>query len=349
MPDFFTALPWLVVLALLVLIGTIVWKGLVIIQQAETMVIERLGKFHRVLKSGINILIPMIDKPRPIQYRMAISDARGFKSVRPVSSDRIDLRETVYDFPRQNVITRDNVVTEINALLYFQITDPMKAVYEIANLPDAIEKLTQTTLRNVLGEMDLDETLTSRDTVNRKLRAILDEATDKWGIKINRVELQDINPPADIRDAMEKQMRAERDRRAQVLTAEGGKQALVLEAEGYKMSEIARAEGEKQARILAAQGEAEARLVQAEAEAKAIRQVADAVKDLGTDPAQYLLGSRYIDSLARMAEADGGRVVFMPYEATAALGSVGTIKELWQAGGGRPPAAPTTGGATPTY
>src|SRR5690606_30679799 len=179
---------------------------------------------------------------------------------------RIEMRESVYDFPRQSVITKDNVITEINAMLYFQIVDPIKAVYEISNLPDAIEKLTQTTLRNVVGEMDLDETLSSRDTINSKLRAVLDQATDKWGVKVNRVELQDINPPVTIRDAMEKQMRAERDKRAKILEAEGTKAQLSLEAEGHKVAEINQAEGEKQAQILRAEGEAQARLKVAEAE-----------------------------------------------------------------------------------
>ena len=170
------------------------------------------------------------------------------------------MRETVYDFPRQNVITKDNVMTEINALLYFQVMDPVKAIYEIENLPLAIEKLTQTTLRNVIGELDLDECLTSRDTINMKLRTILDEASHKWGVKVNRVELQDINPPRDIREAMEKQMRAERDRRAQIIDAEGSKRAAVLQAEGIQQAQITQAEGQKQSQVLEAEGDAQARI-----------------------------------------------------------------------------------------
>src|SRR5690606_3387704 len=170
-------------------------------------------------QAGINVIWPVIDRPREIMWRYLKEGLDGKNIILKTSVNKIDLRETVYDFPKQNVITKDNVVTEINAILYFQLIDPVKAVYEISNLPDAIEKLTQTTLRNVIGDMNLDETLTSRDTINGKLRAVLDDATHKWGVKVNRVELQDINPPHDIRDAMEKQMRAERDKRAKVLEA----------------------------------------------------------------------------------------------------------------------------------
>ena len=236
----------LIFLALFVIIFAA--AGIRIVQQSQTILVERLGKYHRTLNSGFNIIIPIFDKPRKIIWRYVKEDYNGNKIVLFKSRDRIDLRETVYDFPRQNVITKDNVGTEINALLYFQIMDSVKALYEIENLPDAIEKLTQTTLRNVIGELDLDECLTSRDTINTKLRIILDEATNKWGVKVNRVELQDINPPRDIRDAMEKQMRAERDRRAKILEAEGLKRAQILEAEGYKESQINQAEGEKTGR-----------------------------------------------------------------------------------------------------
>jgi len=200
--------------------------GFKIVQQSETMVIERLGRYNRTLPSGINIIWPIFDRPREIIWRFVKQDINlSGKSIitnRPIT--KLDLRETVYEFPKQNVITKDNVGTEINAIIYFQIVDPVKAVYEISNLPDAIEKLTQTTLRNVIGEMDLDQTLTSRDTINGKLRTVLDDAGHKWGVKVNRVELQDINPPQEIRAAMEKQMRAERDKRAKVLEAEGEKQ-----------------------------------------------------------------------------------------------------------------------------
>jgi regulator of protease activity HflC (stomatin/prohibitin superfamily) len=176
--------------------------GFKIVQQSETMVIERLGKYNRTLGAGINIIWPIIDKPREIMWRYIKEGMEGKPFILKMGTTRIDLRENVYDFPKQNVITKDNVVTEINAILYFQVIDPVKAIYEISNLPDAIEKLTQTTLRNVIGEMELDTTLTSRDTINSKLRAVLDEASHKWGVKVNRVELQDINPPIHIREAM---------------------------------------------------------------------------------------------------------------------------------------------------
>ena len=316
----------LIVLALFVIFFAV--KGFLIIQQSETMVIERLGRYHRTLSSGVNILWPLFDKPRQIEWRYVQTDQAGKQIIRKVNVKRIDLRETVYDFPRQSVITRDNVVTEINALLYFQITDPVKAVYEIANLPDAIEKLTQTTLRNVIGELDLDETLTSRDTINSKLRAILDDASDKWGVKINRVELQDISPPPEIRGAMEKQMRAERDRRAAILEAEGLKQASILEAEGAKAAEINKAEGLKQARILVAEGEAQARVKVAEAESSAIRMVTEAIAGSKGDPATYLIAIRYIEALKEMVSGQNNKIVYVPYEATAILGSIGGIKDM---------------------
>src|SRR5437870_13672082 len=238
--------------AIALLAISIVAKGSRCGQHAQTMIIERLGKYHRTLSSGVNLIIPLIDKPRAIDWHQVIVTPARDSFARHFRTDKIDLRETVYVFPRQNVITKDNVVVEIDALIYSQITDPVRAVYEIANLPDAIEKLTQTTLRNVMGEMDLDEALASRDTINSKLRAILDDATNKWGVKVNRVELQDISPPRDIKDAMEKQMRAERERRAALNTAEADKQSKILEAEGTKQAAINKAEGDKQARILGA-------------------------------------------------------------------------------------------------
>ena len=210
----------------------IIIKGLRIVKQSEAMIVERLGKYHKTLEAGINVIIPIVDKPRQVQWRYASEDLNGRKYISYKLRERVDLRETVFDFPKQSVITKDNVVTEINAMIYFQIVDPIKSVYEINNLPNAIEKLTQTTLRNVIGELDLDDCLTSRDTINNKLRIILDDATNKWGVKVNRVELQDINPPQDIKEAMEKQMRAERNRRAQIIEAEGTKKAAILEAEG---------------------------------------------------------------------------------------------------------------------
>lgn len=302
--------------------------GFKIVQQSETMVIERLGKYSRTLNSGINIIWPVIDRPREIMWRYVKEEMDGRTVILKKSVNKIDLRETVYDFPKQNVITKDNVVTEINAILYFQVTDPVKSIYEIANLPDAIEKLTQTTLRNVVGEMDLDQTLTSRDTINSKLRAVLDEVTAKWGVKINRVELQDINPPDDIRDAMEKQMRAERDKRAQILDAEGRKSQLTLEAEGEKAAAINKAEGERQSQILRAEGQAYAMLKVAEAEAETIKKITTAisVKDA---PVNYLVAMRYIDTLKEMVSGKNNKVVYLPYEASGILSSIGGIKELF--------------------
>ena len=324
-------MPTLVVLSLIaVFCVVLVMKGLRIIQQAETMVVERLGRYHRTLHSGINVIIPIIDRGRVILWRYVSTDVDGRATKitqRPVY--RIDLRETVYEFPNQNVITKDNVVTAVSAILYFQITDPVKAVYEIANLPDAIEKLTQTTLRNVIGELDLDQTLSSRDTINSRLRATLDEATDKWGVKINRVELQDINPPEEIRGAMEKQMRAERDKRAAILEAEGSKQAAILQSEGGRSAEVTRAEGEKQARILIAEGDAQARVTIAESEAAAINLISKAFEGGKGDPSSYLVAMRYLESLKEMVSGKDNKVVYLPYEATAALGALGGIKEMF--------------------
>ena len=313
---------------LALLIAIFAMKGFRIIQQSETMIIERLGRYHRTLSSGVHIIWPVIDEVRTIDWKFILPDIEGKYIVRRETIKRIDLRETVYDFPKQNVITRDNVAIEINALLYFQITDPKLSVYEIANRPDALEKLTQTTLRNVIGELDLDHTLTSRDTVNRKLRVILDEAADKWGVKVNRVELQDINPPEDIKVAMEKQMRAERDRRATILEAEGQKQAKILQSEGDRESEINKAEGIKQALILKASGEAEAMVVVAEAEANAVGKLTQAIKESGGNPTTYLLAIKYIESMKEMVSGKENKVVYIPYEATAMLGAIGTIREL---------------------
>lgn len=315
--------------ALVLFVLILLMKGIRVVQQAETIIIERLGRYHRTLESGINVIIPLIDKPRPIDWRFVRTDPSGKSLYIAIRTAKIDLRETVYDFPRQGVITRDNVTIEINALLYFQVVEPMKAVYEISNLPDAIQKLTQTTLRNVIGDLELDETLTSRDTINSKLRAILDEASHKWGVKVNRVELQDIIPPRDIQEAMEKQMRAERDRRATILTAEASKKSAVLESEGMRESEINRAEGQKRSQILIAEGEAEARMRVANAEAEAIKSVAAAVAQSKGDPTQYLIAIRYIEAMKEMA-MNGNKTVFMPYEASGVMSSLATMKEIWK-------------------
>ena len=223
-------------------------------------------------------------------------------------------------------------MTQINALLYFQIMDPFKAVYEINNLPNAIEKLTQTTLRNIIGELELDQTLTSRDTINSKLRAVLDDATNKWGIKVNRVELQDIQPPQTVLQAMEKQMQAERNKRATILTSEGQKQAAILQSEGQKTARINQAEADKQTEILRAEGEAQARIRKAEAEAIAIDKITQAVGQ-STNPANYLLAQKYIQMLDTVASGDKTKTVYLPYEATNLLGSIGGIKELFGADG----------------
>lgn len=307
-------------IAIVVCALILVKKSLVIIPQSETRIIERLGKYYATLQPGINVIIPFIDRAKVI-----VTLSRG----RYVYSDTIDLREQVYDFDKQNVITKDNVQTQINALLYFQIVDPFKAVYEINNLPNAIEKLTQTTLRNIIGELELDQTLTSRDTINTKLRAVLDDATNKWGIKVNRVELQDITPPESVLQAMEKQMQAERNKRAAILTSEGQKQSQILQSEGEKAAMINRAEAAKQQEILRAEGEAQARIRKAEAEAVAIEKITEAVGK-STNPANYLLAQKYIQMLEEIAQGDKTKMVYLPYEATNIMGSIGGIKELFK-------------------
>lgn len=314
-----------VVAVLLVFVVVFLAKGVIVVRQAETVIIERLGKYHASLPSGLHLIIPLLDQTRPTTWKYITSDLSGRQIITRKTVDRIDLRETVYDFPRQNVITNDNVVIEINAIIYYQVIDPMKVIYEIANLPDAIEKLTQTTLRNIIGEISLDQTLVSRDTINNKLRVILDDATEKWGVKINRVELQDIIPPADIKQAMEKQMRAERDRRAVILEAEGHKQAAILTSEGVQMAAVNKADGERQAAILMADGQAQARIAIADAEAAAIKKIKEA---LNCDPSQYLIAVRYLESLQKMVDGKDNKVVYMPYEATGVLSSLGGIKEL---------------------
>ena len=321
----------IVAAVILVLVIVIIMAGVKVVPQSETKVVERLGRFHSVLQPGLNFIIPFIDKPKVVYTRrIEPSGAFGRGGVRVMTTTVIDLREQVYDFPSQQVITRDNVTTEINALLYFQIVDPKKSVYEIDNLPNAIEKLTQTSLRNVIGELELDETLTSRDTINAKLQSILDDASNKWGVKVNRVELQDITPPESVRVAMEKQMQAERNRRAEILNAEGEKQSLILRSEGQKMSQINKAEAEKQAAILKAEGEARAQVLRAQAEADAIRNVADAVAQSQTDPAAYLLAQKYIETLKSMADGQDNKTVYIPYEASSVLSSLGSIKELFK-------------------
>lgn len=334
-----------ILVAFAVLVVVMALSGLKVVNQAEVIVVERLGRFHRVLTSGVNVIWPIIERPRRISWRYIESDmSTGRALVRNRELTRIDLREAVYDFPPQSVITRDNVNIEINALVYLQITDPKKAVYEIANLPDAIEKLAQTTLRNIIGEMDLDDTLTSRDRINRELRRVLDEAADKWGVKVNRVELQDIVPPADIRDAMEKQMRAERSKRATILDAEGQKQGQILRAEGERDSRVAQAEGQAKAQVVEAEAAAEARLKMAEAEAETIRRIREALGS-SAQAGNYLVALRYLESLREMSHGKDSKLVFLPYEATGVLSSLGGIRELLRNAGSVEPTVPAGNGA----
>ena len=291
-------------------------KTIKIVPQATVMLIERLGRFSRVATSGLNVIVPFLDKPRGVYWT----------NVRPGLAS-IDLREQYIDLPPQPVITRDNVTIHVDSVVYWQVTDPIKAVYEVADLIGGLVQLTITGMRAVMGEMDLDHTLSSRDQINNKLRIILDEATDKWGVKVTRVDVKNINPPDDVRITMEKQMTAERNRRALVLQAEGERQAAITRAEGEKQAAITRAEGEKQSAILSAEGAAQARLRAAEAEAEAIAQVAGAIQDHG-NPAQYLITQRYIESLKEMSRGQNSKVVFMPVETSAMLSSIGAIKEM---------------------
>ena len=319
-----------VIAVLCVFAVIIIAKGAKIVPQAKVIIVERLGKYHCTLQSGFNIIVPIIDKPRKMETRVMKQLYDGRKIMVTTEQTFIDLRETVHDFPKQNVITKDNVVIEIDAILYYQITDPFKAMYEISNLPDAIEKLAKTTLRNIIGNMDLDHTLSSRDDINSKMTEILDEATDKWGVKVNRVEIQDINPPQDIKNAMEKQMRAERDKRAAILTAEADKQSKILESEGEKQKNINHAAGMKESNILEAEGQAAAKIKVATAEAESIKLIAEAIKDTKMDPAQYLIALKYIETLASITSGKDNTVVYMPYEASGILGSVGSIQEMFK-------------------
>ncbi len=322
-----------VLLAILVFVVLLAIRGIQVIRQAEIMIVERLGKYHRTLNPGINIIWPFIDRGRNIAWRGSSIDSKGRRMTRTIVAVRVDLREQVFDFPEQNVITKDNVVIEVNGLLYYQITDGVRAVYEVANLPRAIEKLAQTTLRNIIGELDLDGTLSSRDEINSKMRLVLDEATDKWGVKVNRVELQDINPPKQVQETMELQMTAERERRARILEAEGIKKSQVLKAEGHRDAEIATAEGDKKARILRAEGEAEG-----------LRKVTEALAEQEADSAQYQVALAYLETLEKLAaNSKGDKTVFLPYESANMLSSNGSVKELLSAVGGSSP----SGGASP--
>jgi regulator of protease activity HflC (stomatin/prohibitin superfamily) len=279
----------IVVLVVVVLVLVVVVRSVRIVPQARAGVIERLGRYQRTCSAGLNLLTPFIDRMRPL----------------------IDLREQVVSFPPQPVITEDNLVVSIDTVIYFQVTEPRSATYEIANYIQAIEQLTVTTLRNVVGGMDLEATLTSRDQINGQLRGVLDEATGKWGVRVNRVEIKAIDPPATIKEAMEQQMRADRNKRAAILTAEGVKQSAILTAEG-----------EKQSAILTAQGARESEILRAEGQAKAIGTVFSAIHEGRPDP--ELLAYQYLQALPKIAESNAATVWVIPSELTAAMQAIAT-------------------------
>ena len=271
-----------------------------IVPQARARNVERLGRYHKTLTPGLNLVIPYIDRVHP----------------------QIDLREQVVSFKPQPVITEDNLVVEIDTVLYFQVTDPRAAFYEIASFLQAVEQLTVTTLRNVVGSMDLEKTLTSRDTINSQLRGVLDEATGKWGLRVNRVEIKGIDPPPSIKDAMEKQMRADRDKRALILTAEGQRQSAILTAEGNKQSAILNAEGERESQILRAQAERESAILRAQGEGQAIQTVFQAIHD--GRPDQSLLAYQYLQMMPEIAKGDANKVWIVPSEIGKALEGLGS-------------------------
>jgi regulator of protease activity HflC (stomatin/prohibitin superfamily) len=292
---------FLVVLALvaLLVIVTLI-KSVRVVQQQTVGIVERFGKFKTGLQPGLNLLTPFVDK---VRYT-------------------IDMREQVVAFPPQGVITEDNLMVSIDSVIYFQVNDPVRATYEISNYIQAIEQLTMTTLRNIIGGMDLEQTLTSREEINEKLRYVLDEATGKWGIRVNRVELRSIDPPPSIQDSMEKQMRADRDKRAAILTAEGMRQSAVLSAEGQKQSAILTAQGDRESRILRAQAEREARILKAQGEAQAITTVFNAIH--AGKPDQGLLAYQYLQMLPSIAQGDANKLWIVPSEIGDALKGLGS-------------------------
>lgn len=306
----------IIALVFTVLVLALVIKGLMIVQQSEAVVIERLGSYQKTLSPGINWIIPFVDKPRSIKVRRY--QAIGGENVPVVQEEtRIDRRETVLDFPGQSVITADNVSVTVNGALYFQVIDPERAVYQAENLIQAIEILAKTSLRSEVGKMELDKLFESRQEINDKLQIVMDEAGNKWGVKVTRVEIQDINIPAEVEDAMRKQMAAERERRA-----------LVLQASGEREAAIARAEGEKRSNILVAEGEREAAILMADGQRQAIDKVLSAGSDR-LDPqlvVGYLLGLEYLKTLPDIGK-EGDRI-FLPYEASSVLGAVGSIEAL---------------------
>lgn len=314
------ALGFLFLVFLAIALLVIAWRTIRIVPQASVMLIERLGSFNRVAASGLNIVYPFIDSPRGLYWT----------NTRPGTTS-IDLREQFIDLPPQSVITRDNVMINVDSVVYWQITDPIKAAYEVNDLVGSLVQLTFTGMRSVVGKLDLDHTLSSREQMSNELRVILDEATDKWGVKVTRVDVKNIQPPEDVRITMEKQMTAERNRRALVLQAEGERQAAVTRAEGEKQAAVTRAEGEKQSAILQAEGAAQARLQNAAAEAQAINNISNAIGD-PAQTAQYLITARYIESLRDMTRGNNSKVVFMPVETSSMLSSVGALKELFADG-----------------
>jgi len=336
----------LVVLAVLLLIaGSLVVSSVKIIGQAEVMVIERLGRFHRLARSGLNILIPFVERPRSIDVRYFEADPLGVKKITAGSTTRIDLREQVLNFPSQPVITKDNVTIDIDAVLYYRVADPQKATYAIQNLPYALETLTRTTLRNIVGDIELDQTLASRDMINKRMREVIEDASIGWGVDVTRVELQSIEPPRDIQQSMELVMRAERERRAAVTGAEASKRAAILESEGQREAQVRKAEGEREAAILRAQGLAEARLAMANAESEAIRQITASLPE--GQAAMYLLGLKYLEALPTLAQGKGA-TIFLPAEASGVMGAIGGIRELLRSAGGAT-AAPAPVSPRPAY
>jgi regulator of protease activity HflC (stomatin/prohibitin superfamily) len=280
-------------------------KTVRIVPQARAGIVERFGKYKGTLPAGLNVVVPFVDRVRYM----------------------IDLREQVVSFPPQPVITEDNLVVSIDTVIYFQVTDPVAATYEIANYIQAIEQLTMTTLRNIVGGMDLEETLTSRDSINSGLRGVLDEATGKWGIRVNRVELKGIDPPPSIKDSMEKQMRADREKRAVILTAEGQRQAAILTAEGSKQSSILNAQGARESQILRAQADRESSILRAQGEGQAIQTVFQAIHD--GRPDQSLLAYQYLQMMPKIAEGDANKVWIVPSEIGKALEGLGsTMNDL---------------------
>ncbi|MDI1289166.1 MAG: SPFH/Band 7/PHB domain protein [bacterium] len=288
-------IPAVAVVIAFVIVLIVLTRTFVIVKQASTAIVERLGRYQRTLSPGLSILVPVIDRVRT----------------------RVDMREQVASFPPQPVITEDNLVVSIDTVIYFQVTEPKAATYEINNFLLGIEQLTVTTLRNVIGSMDLEEALTSRDQINGQLRGVLDEATGKWGIRVNRVELKAIDPPITVQEAMEKQLKAERERRAAILTAEGQKQASILTAEGAKQSAILNAEGEAQAAVLRADGAAKARVISAEAEAIAVAKIYEGLRTANPQPNE--LAHRYLQALPEVARGDANKVWIIPAELTGAL------------------------------